>query len=136
MHTHIKAIKCLNPQINTSLHFCPQKEEPKQGESAGLASISWLHDMWPTEVKKKKKIQAVHMKATVTKPISRCQELQKNKWWVHFFPQRLQVSSAETVVSSSSATFSLAIPQNLHVQFGQCQSPGGSICNENRYINT
>ena len=51
---------------------------------------------------------------------------------LHFFSHKLHLSSAEAVESSPSATPTLTNPQNLHVQFGQCQSPGGSVCNKKK----
>jgi hypothetical protein len=45
------------------------------------------------------------------------------------------MSSEDAVASSPRATIPLTTPQNLHVQFGQCQSPGGSICNNKKAKN-
>lgn len=45
------------------------------------------------------------------------------------------MNSTWTVVPSASEVVPPPIPQNLHVQFGQCQSPGGSIYNEKKDVN-
>lgn len=55
---------------------------------------------------------------------------------VHFFSHMLQVSTEQVVISLPSSISSPAEPQNLHVQFGQCQSPAGSICNVMKDLNT
>lgn len=55
-----------------------------------------------------------------------------NKKNVHFLEHKLQVGSAEPALSSSREDVSPANPQSLQVQLGQGQSPGGSICNDDK----
>lgn len=55
---------------------------------------------------------------------------------LHFFSQRLHRRSESSVKSFALALPQPAKPQNLHVQFGQCQSPAGRICSGNKGIST
>ena len=56
---------------------------------------------------------------------------------IHFSSHNRQVSSADMAISSSSSLwyiFPPTIPQNLHEQYTQCQSPEGNFCEKKKKI--
>lgn len=133
MLEHPKLINLTEKQyISTSWHFFPQKEVDAQFTSAG--SISWLQDSWSEKWQKVDSGKFLHTRKNMQgeRAFHKHNLKQGVVRYVHFFAHRLQVRRAPTVAVSPTSLTSPAIPQILHIQLGQCQSPGGSIWNKEK----